>query len=269
MIQVNLTTITPAMAQQLLVGNINNRPHDVARSARLAQAILRGEWSVNGDTIRVSKSGRLLDGQHRLHAIAMGNRSVDTLLATNLDDAVFDTIDVGGKPRTAAHIMTMKGEKNATLASSVARLRFKWSRSGNPFNGNQDLTPTVKELEEIVRLYPSVRNAANTTTSMPWCRRAIQPSIVGFCYSVFSEYNALMTTAFFEALETGLGLEAGSPIILLRDRLVDPSKKEVMSAHYKCALIFKAFKYFCDGATVKTLRVRTEGDAPESNLFQL
>ena len=124
MIQVNLTTITPAMAQQLLVGNINNRPHDVARSARLAQAILRGEWSVNGDTIRVSKSGRLLDGQHRLHAIAMGNRSVDTLLATNLDDAVFDTIDVGGKPRTAAHIMTMKGEKNATLVSSVARLRF-------------------------------------------------------------------------------------------------------------------------------------------------
>ena len=45
--------------------------------------------------------------------------------------------------------------------------------------------------------------------------------------------------------------------------------KERIDKRYMTGLIFKAFKLHRDGAHVKALRIRTEGDSPERDIFVL
>ena len=63
-----LTVIQPDMAAAWLEQNTNNRSINNTRVKRYAADMAEGNWAVTGDSIRFSKSGKLLDGQHRLWA---------------------------------------------------------------------------------------------------------------------------------------------------------------------------------------------------------
>lgn len=93
-VKVVVTTITPESAQRLLRENSHNRPLNTKRVRRLATIIKEGRWRLNGDTVKVDKKSRLLDGQHRLHAVIQSDRPIQTLLVTGLDPSVFDTSEI-------------------------------------------------------------------------------------------------------------------------------------------------------------------------------
>ena len=54
--------ITKEVAEVLLSENIGNRKISRVNVDFLKDQILKGKFEQNGDTIRISKSGRLLDG---------------------------------------------------------------------------------------------------------------------------------------------------------------------------------------------------------------
>lgn len=90
--QINLT---PELAGWLLENNGGNRRISQAEVARIADDIREGRWQTNGDTIKVSISGRLVDGQHRCLGCIAAGVPVPTLIAFGVSDAkdVFATID--------------------------------------------------------------------------------------------------------------------------------------------------------------------------------
>ncbi|MCW3018706.1 MAG: hypothetical protein JWN10_1014, partial [Solirubrobacterales bacterium] len=51
--------LTPEMAQTMLGKNIRNRPIRHAYAKRLAEAMTRGEWTMNGEPIQVADDGTL------------------------------------------------------------------------------------------------------------------------------------------------------------------------------------------------------------------
>jgi hypothetical protein len=267
---ITIENITPDLAAHYLTLNTHNRPLDKKRCGKLAAALQRGEWCMNGDAIRISRTGVLLDGQHRLMAVCMSKVPIDTVVIAGLPDDVFDTIDVEKKSRGAADVLAIRGEKNAAALGAIARLNFVYRKSGNAFNSNLDVSPTVKEIEKEIEKFPLLRTAAQAVCSRKWITKFVSQSIAGFCFFVFYQKNSTLCLEFFEKLETGTGLEQGSPILHLRERLTsNTSDKTQLHRVYKAALIFKAFRLYLDGAYVKVLRVRTEGDAPEANVFQL
>lgn len=268
-IETFITEITPAIALTLLERNTANRPLDKRRAARLAEEIKRGRWMLNGDAIRVSSDGVLLDGQHRLTAIAMSGMAVPSLVVNGLPPETFKTIDQDRRGRTAADVLAIEGVKNYTIVAAIARLVHKYEKCGNPFNGSPENVPSTQESEALA-LRSGITTAANRTAGRKWCKKFVTPSICGFCDYVFTERYPDFAGEFMLRLETGSGLDAGSPILLLRERLMGASgDKEAMRQSYKTALIFKAFRLFVDGAKIKTLRVRTGGEAPEKDLFIL
>lgn len=113
--------IGPEMAAQLLaVSNHDNRrliqPHAAAIGAQLASE----DYELTGDTIKFSKAGVCLDGQHRLTASVNSKTPILTHVIFGLEDRVFDVIDQG-KKRSAADVLHRCGVSYSSLVAGSVR----------------------------------------------------------------------------------------------------------------------------------------------------
>lgn len=110
-VEVTFTWLKPSEAKDMLVLNTRNRSirHGVVR--KLRRDIKNDEFEFTGDTIRfaIDANGNeyLADGQHRLEAIANGDKSVPVIIVRYLQEAVTGFIDQAG-PRAARDITKMQ-----------------------------------------------------------------------------------------------------------------------------------------------------------------
>src|SRR5262245_36541087 len=84
------------------------RPSKVAEYARDMEA---ERWDVNGETLKMSSEGRILDGHHRLHACLKAKTAFRTGVVTNVPDEAFKSIDIG-KVRSAGDLYQIAGVDN-------------------------------------------------------------------------------------------------------------------------------------------------------------
>lgn len=97
--ETRLTLVTPDAARKWLQYNTDNRPLRPGVVEGFMNAWQRGEWKVTHQGIAFAKSGRLLDGQHRLSFISElpPGTEVPMNVSYDLDDDAFDAIDQGFK----------------------------------------------------------------------------------------------------------------------------------------------------------------------------
>lgn len=119
--KLEIKTINKQIAEVLLENNINNRKANKDHINALATHMSSSNWKSSGDPIRISKTGRLLDGQHRLMAIVMSDTSQEFVVISELEDEVFDVIDTG-KNRNAADVMSISGVNQGAAVSSVIKM---------------------------------------------------------------------------------------------------------------------------------------------------
>ena len=108
--ETRLTLVTPAMAREWLERNTDNRPLRPGVVDGFLSAYRRGEWKITHQGIAFSKSGRLLDGQHRLTFISElpDKTTVPMNVSNDLDEDAFDSIDQGFK-RTVSDLYMVSG----------------------------------------------------------------------------------------------------------------------------------------------------------------
>ena len=259
--------LTPEMASDLLSRNSGNRNLRIRYAHRLAMAITRGEWKLNGETICVSAQGRLLQGQHRCKAVCLAGIGIWTVMVSGVDESVFHTYDTG-IGRTVGDVLQIEGQPNARLRAAISVLVHKMRTAGDPYHGNPDYQPTRQQQIDLIASDPLIGEAASDITSKKWCTKHMTQSLGGFCLVVFRRKDRVAADAFFESLETGIGLTKNSPVYLLRERLIDNAGARSRLTQQAIAhLTFKAFRLYLDGAQLRTLRVRYEGDGPEKNLY--
>ena len=84
----SITTMTPEQAQQLIetsnAGGLNRLKK--AKVNRFAGEMSKGKWALNGESIIISVTGRILDGHHRLKACILSKQSFETVLVTDAPD---------------------------------------------------------------------------------------------------------------------------------------------------------------------------------------
>lgn len=119
--KLDIVTMTPQWAEALLANNPKNRKPKQGHIAALARDMQRGDWQLNGDAIRVSQEGVLLDGQHRLLACVKSGVAFQTILIRGLSADVRATID-SGAVRTYADRLSMRGVPNASQVAAAGRL---------------------------------------------------------------------------------------------------------------------------------------------------
>jgi len=147
LITAKVETITPIMAKQLLEVNDHNRKVSPANVLKIEEALISGEWQVSGQTIIISESGRLLDGQHRIHAVLNTGISMEHLVCRGIKDEAFKVIDTG-KNRSGGDVLSIVGVVKGTKISNSIKLMDAYE--------NKHMTRATKlSNTEIVSRYKS------------------------------------------------------------------------------------------------------------------
>lgn len=265
--------ITPELASELLGINKTNRPLRRKIVSKYARAMKDGKWRFTGDVVRISKTGNLLDTQHRMHAIVESGIPQYYNIQTGLEDDVFQVIDTG-KNRTAPDVLSMLGMTSASVAATAIRTIINFDKGlFNTYNDparsavnerpdNVDIAQWLQlnghdELEECMsvgsRLYTKYRFLAHS-------------DITAFLY-IFGREDVDKARQFFEHLMTGVNAspDRNSAIYFLRERLlqwqIQPRTAGTRRERY--ALLVKAWNYFKTGKEVKRLNWRSMDGFPK------
>lgn len=266
-----LVLVSPELAEYWLDKNLHNRKVYFGIVREYSAAMKEGRWEFDGDSIQFSKEGVLLNGQHRLMAQVASGATLVQSVWYNLDEKIQTVMDTGRK-RSFADILELEGEKDAAhLAALTSMLYYyeKGSRGQNLTNfsnwsGNR--AQHTQLLEFFQEHASELRNALPAAKAAH--RSAYAPiRVTAFANLVFRRISPTDADAFMKALATGVGLAYESPILLLRQRLVNDYGGKVKVARPQAwvvlALIFKAWNYWRDGESIKQLSFKPGGASKE------
>lgn len=270
LIDSHVETITPKLAAKWLERNTHNRPIKQDRCDVLAQAIKRGEWLVNGDAIRFSEDGALLDGQHRLQAIVKAGMPVQSFVTRGLAARTFPTID-SGRGRTTGDVMTLAGLPGGNNLAATARCVFYYELTGFPYDQNGGHAPTNAQLLDIAeRELVRTMTAVSLQKSKKFARKFVGSGVTAFCMYATYMHNAQSAQEFWRLIDTGAGLALDSPVLALRERLMNSQAgDERMPPWMRAAYVFKGYRLFHAGVPTKRLWIDFPKGAPRAPYFDL
>lgn len=254
---IRLVTITPDMAGVLLLRNAKNRPLNDSAVSVYADALKRGEWRVNGETIKFSTSGRLLDGQHRLKAIVVSGVPLTTYIAENLAEEVFDTLDQG-KRRSAADVLTMAGEKDAARLGAAARAYLMLTHQAT----NKSRV-TAAQCAQLLRDVPQLRYWVAVYAARPTLTKLIPSCIAAVAALVAEKHGQETVEKFLDQVNSGIGLVQGDPALLLREKFINREVGRQFKLDYTMALCIKAFNAYTQKRKIAILRLKADESFPE------
>lgn len=264
--KVELIDVTPDLAQAWLSKNAHNRKMNARRAANLAAYMRSGEWQVNGETIILSENGLLLDGQHRLKAVTLFGRAVPMMVAFGASDSAFATIDTG-KARSPGDILSMSDIKNPTACAAAAKLIWQLMHQ-------QPMMVAVPPsyLLKIIERYPSITKWASKTGGMGVNTILPQSVLIAACaYLDDIARKPATAEAFFKGVTEGAGLPEGSPILALRNRLINVrAASGKISAEHGWPITARALSYFEASQKVSKLKYeKSSGPAEWPTLFDV
>lgn len=255
---VEVVEITPERAEDLLGHNEQNRGVAALVVDKYTRDMKAGKWALNGQTIKIGKTGRLLDGQHRLMACAKAGQSFPAIIVSGLEEDVFETFDLGAR-RSIGEILKDKGELNTSALG--AALRQLWLLE-NGFFMSRGAAPTVAELLGTLERHPDLRN------SIRHGRRVMDvtaPTLVVALHYLFSRVNQHRADEYVERLIDGADLFAGHPILVLRDQLMKAKakKKTGLPDAERAAWMIKAWNAYMTDRTVGRIKFQQIGPRRE------
>lgn len=265
-IKTDVVTITPRLARQLLEQNTGNRKFSPTNLAKVKTVMERGEWTLNGEAVKISKSGRILDGQHRLRAAVETETTFETLLVYGLEDEAQETMD-SGKSRTLADILSIRGYKSATATAAItlAIIRSEmWSIRAAVAGGANAYTVTNRQA--LDRLEREATIADIPKIIAPVRKVGMSGKTAGLLYYVFSGISSEDADHFFEKLTTGADMDRGDPILTLRNLLIAAryQARGEINQTYIAAVTIKAWNRYRAGEGSTQLRFRVGGANPET-----
>lgn len=210
--------ITPALAAALLERNTDNRPFSWPTLRKCQERMRRG-WHLTGETIIVSKSGRLLDGQHRCKAGLSTGITFPAHVVFGIDDDVFPFIDVG-KTRNAADVFAINGVRNASITAAAAKWLWRHENTGMMMPAAW-LYPTHDQLYAFFLERPGLQESVPAGRGFSE-NNVASPSLMIALHYVCARKNRDQADVFFEKVATGIGFaDASEPEARLRKRLID------------------------------------------------
>ncbi len=201
-----------ALVDWLLSINTRNRKQKEFQIKSIVQRLLSGEWRDVGDSVAVSVSGFLINGQNRLEAIKRaGYPRVRFLLTTGLPDASLGATDTGS-PRTTMDVVKLLLNRSIS-GKIIASLKWLHLIKSRQTHSNAQQKPStemlvdwVDEYQDLLVEFASVIKTQRNTVSAPILE-----------YAFRHKSRAKM---FAEQLVTGLNLSVDDPAYLLREYLI-------------------------------------------------
>lgn len=259
---IKTVTMTPEKAKVLLLNNTHNRPLSKKQIELYSAEMAAGRWRFNGDTIRIDKTGRLLDGQHRLHALINAGIDLEMLVVEGLDKEAFVTID-SGKQRSAAHMLAIAGHPNASAVASVSRYGLCYLRGHNM---QQGVGPAA--IYDFANKYPDCHQSAKWAMS---ARDICSPGQLGAVLFLGTRAPGFIkrAIAFAEPLARGEDLKSGDPRLALRNFMLQNKmgKKMHLSKGYSFAIIAHCWNSYIEQRPLVRPKAHMDKDGNQNTIL--
>ena len=255
-LSVELTLVTPKLAENYLRFNNKNRKLSSKNLRFLANEMNNDRFIENGESIVFDKNGVLKDGQHRLGAILKSGKSFFIPIVRGVKPIAMATYDTG-KSRSAADVLNLNGFKYcaelASLIVSISKQVKDKSKTNNlpsrsidksskltnqqvlqycelNYDWLKDIVSTVKPLGQKSK--PRVLNSG-TASLLAYLIGGERPSsdVYGFMNHLF-----------------GLSKEQGTATNYLYNKLYNAKvNKEPLNHYWVLGMSIKAWNYYIDG----------------------
>lgn len=252
-----IETITPSMARKMLEKNTMNRPVNNDNLDALAKEMVRKNFYLTGESIKIAKDGTLLDGQHRLMAIVKSGLAVKMFIIRGLENDSFKYMDTG-RTRQASDVLAIEGVKNATKIAAMVKFVVNFKRghysasSAGKTRGKFKLT-NADVSEFVAKHKRSLEDSYGFGFAKG--RRLISGVVVASLHYIFKAINEREADIFINQLVEGTGLTKESPIFMCREKFIlDNRSKRKMPPKEKLALICKAWNLFRTNKKVTILK---------------
>ena len=241
--------------------NTSNRQVTDARVYDLAEHMVADNWhnTFNPIIFFTGDGGKtfiLANGQTRMWAGWLTGCTVEHTVRITDDPKVLIHID-DHKSRTVGDLLSTKKYANYNVLASATTFVRGYQEFDPPFNGAVTMHNGPKFLRgqvlEFVEDNPDfVAVLAEGHRALPWTKRMMRsPSMASALYyltSLSSSTGSPAFVKFWDAMETGVGLEAGHPVLRLRQMLLSnmtaPKRYDALTV---AALVVKAWNLVHSG----------------------
>jgi hypothetical protein len=185
-----LMHVTPAIAREWLKSNTENRPLRTSHVEALRAAFERGEYKPTHQGVAFDVRGVVLDGQHRLHAIALINdpdASFPMLVTRGLERETFNVIDTGASVRKVSDVLRIHPQ-TGVVATFFAQLMLT----------RQKARPTPQQVQPFVELVSSSVDRLMSfcpTAAKTWSAAPVKAAVVVSIKRGYGDYALLMYRA--------------------------------------------------------------------------
>jgi hypothetical protein len=238
-----VVTLTPVLASLLLQRNINNRNIRRMNSEFIRNDIISDRWQFNGESIVISDTGILLDGQHRCDAVVQTGKSIRVSLVFGAEEEARFTIDIGS-PKSAANFLHMKGFTDTNNMAAAIGLIVQYQKNGNVSYGYVRPTKT-----EIINAVEELKGLQGSIDIVSGAKVVGSRSCLAFCHYIFKKKAGVVAAdEFIKKIVDGDGLRKGDPIYHCRERLI--AMKGNTRVGDRAGIIFKAWNHWRLGESV-------------------
>jgi hypothetical protein len=261
-------------AEWLSTKNYKNRALSEWTVAKYVQEMKRGRWKLSGKPLIFGKSGRLLDGQHRLKACVVSNMPFETVVVYGAEDHVFDVID-DGKVRTMADVLGINDISNPHEVA--AGLRFIWDYATGAWRtkGARTTIATKQLMEKMLDKHRAIRDSAKVYATLR--KRTggllLPPSLVVGLHYLFSLVDSDKADVFFTKFQSGLELTESDPVYALRQRLIGNERRKGGAVKLQQQAMYtytvKAWNAYVKGKAIRAQHLFYDADKPMPEIEDL
>jgi len=217
MITCKVETIDRDAAERYLnLDKGNNRPFSRNHLGDLIGRQMRGEWVVNGDTIRFDNAGQLRDGQHRLRMVKQTGKPIEVVVVRDIDPEAFITMDVGRK-RSFGDVLFIEKEENHTqLATTTAWI---WRYLNRKMYGAH--LGSYEQLQMVLHGHPQIRDSISFYKQLDHLPgEPAYAAISTATHYLFSRVDVEAANDFLKKYVTGFNIPESDAIGVLRGQIV-------------------------------------------------
>jgi hypothetical protein len=267
-----VVTLDPIQAREWLDNhNTRNRPLNPNTVEMYARVIKDGRWKVTHQGIAFDTNGALIDGQHRLAAIALAGVPVRIMVTRNVDPDEFSVIDVGRR-RTPADALGIAGiEHNRNQIASVARFLRNYDRlDQGGWTDKHTARLDNSNILDAVEDYGSTKiNSAVRIGATHGRLSGINITVLSaFFYLLHYRYETPLVEVmkFIQGVSSGAGLQQGDARLALRNAMMHPKRsaaKTNRDRKNQLISVIKAWNAYISDREITRIIVRDTEEIPK------
>lgn len=257
-------TITPQIAQEYLAMNVINRPLHTAKVTEYADAMLRGQWQLNGESICFDVKGHMVNGQHRLNAVIEASKqnpniSFQTVVVRGVSEDSFLTFD-SGLGRKVTDVFSLTDVPNYTNAAALVKRLLIWRAAGTTSAGRIARSAKCITKQDCLEEYISnddfyqkaIKYSASTNQKIKRLLTDTELAAIYVWLIVDCHHKEDIVKNFFDSMFSYTNSPCNA-INLLRARLIEDASnpKRKMPKLYKWMIIVKAWNAYITNKDLK------------------